>query len=79
MTGRTVSFCKIRGKTINYNAKQLGNYEFIKDMFLRTGEPTMPVHNKRKIKRKRNAGGTVPIVLNPKINYTEYPSSNVGD
>ena len=49
---RTDTICKVRGITLNYSAKQLVNFDVIKDMILGLGEPTVMV-NTEKIKRKR--------------------------
>ena len=58
--------CKVRGITLNYNAKQLVNFEVIKGMILGTGgEPIVTVHTESKVKRKRKGGGTVSIVTEP--------------
>jgi len=65
VTGRTVTVCKVRVITLNYNAIQLVNFDVIKAMILGTEEPTVTVHTEKKIKRKRNGGGTVAIVTEP--------------
>jgi len=64
VTGREQTVCKIQHITLNYSAKQLVNFEVIKEMILGTGrsEPTVTVHTERKIKRERTGGGTVAIV-----------------
>ena len=72
-TGRAVIVCKVRGKTVNYSAKQIVNFDVIKDMLLGKGEPTVTVHTERKIKRKRFGGGTVAIVTEPE--YKMYRNS----
>ena len=65
-TGRTATVCKVRGITLNYSAKQLVNFDVIRDMILGTGEPTVTVHTEKKFKRKRKGeGGTVAIVTEP--------------
>ena len=65
MTGRAATVCKVRDITLNYNAKQLVNFDVIKAMILGTGEPTVTLHTEKKSKRKRNGGGTVAIVTEP--------------
>ena len=41
VTGRTDTVCKVRGITLNYNTKQLVNFEVIRDVILGTaGETT---------------------------------------
>jgi len=57
--------CKVRGITLNYSAKQLVNFNVIRDMIIGSAEPTVMVHTERKIKRKRKGGGTVVIVTEP--------------
>jgi len=37
MTARTDTICKVRGITLNYSAKQLVNFDVIKDMLLGSG------------------------------------------
>jgi len=65
-TGRATIVCKVRGITLNYSAKQLVNFDVIRDMVLETGvEPTVTVHTEKNIKRKRKGGGTVAIVTEP--------------
>ena len=56
VTGRVAIVCKVRGITLNYSAKQLVNFEVIKAVLLGIGEPTVPVHTEKNIKRKRNGG-----------------------
>jgi len=63
--GGAATVCKVRGITLNYSAKQLVNFNVIRDMIIGSGEPTVMVHTERKIKRKRKAGGTVAIVTEP--------------
>jgi len=58
--GRTVTVCKVRGITPNYNAKKVVDFEVIKDMILGTGEPSVTVRTVRKIKRKRKTGELYP-------------------
>jgi len=65
VTGRAATVCKVRGITLNYNAKQLVNFDVIKALILGTGEPIVTVHTEKKIKRMRNGGGTVAIVTEP--------------
>jgi len=65
VTGRAATVCKVWGITLNYNSKQLVNFDVIKAMILGTGEPTVSVHTKKKMKRKRNGGDTVAIVTEP--------------
>jgi len=65
MTGRAATVCKVRDITLNYSAKQLMNFDVIKDMIPGTGEPTVTVHTEKKIKRRRNVGGTVAIFTEP--------------
>ena len=67
VTGRADTVCKVRGITLNYSAKQLVNYEIIRDMIRGTGgEPTVTVHTERKIKRKRKC--TVAIITEAEDN-----------
>jgi len=65
VTGRATTVCKVRGITLNYNAKQLVNFDVTKAMILGTGEPKVTVHTEKKIKRYRNGGGTVAIITEP--------------
>jgi len=37
VTGQVATVCKVRGITLNYSAKQLVNFDIIRDMFLVTG------------------------------------------
>jgi len=60
VTVRTDTVCKVSGITLNYNAKQLVNFEVIRDIILGTGEPTVNVHTERKIKRKMKGGELNP-------------------
>ena len=64
-TGRTATVCKVRGITLNYSAKQLVNFDVIRDMILGMEEPTVTVHIEKTIKSKWNGGGTVAIVTEP--------------
>jgi len=68
VTGRAATDCKVRGITLNFNANQLVNFDVIKAMILGKGEPTVTVHTEKKIKRKRNGGGTMAIVTEPEDN-----------
>ena len=68
VTGRMDTVCKVRGITLNYNAKQLVNFDVIRYIILGTGEPTVTVHTEKNIKRKRNGGRTVAIVTEPEYN-----------
>ena len=61
VTGRNNTVCKVSGITLNYNAKQLVNFEVIRDMILGTGDHTANVHTERKIKRKRKGGELYPV------------------
>jgi len=62
---RANTVCKVCGITLNYSAKQLVNFDVIRDKVLETGaEPTVTVHTEKKIKRKRKRG-TVAIVTEP--------------
>jgi len=83
VTGWTDTVCKVRGITLNYNAKQLMNFEVIRDMILGMGgsEPTVTVHTERKIKRKRKGGGTVAVVTEPedKLYRISFFKRRVGD
>ena len=65
MTGRAAIVCKVRGITLNYNAKYLVNFNVIKAMILGTVVPTVTVHTEKKIKRKKNGWCTVAIVTEP--------------
>ena len=58
VTGREAKVCKVRGITLNYGAKQLVNFDVIRDMILGigTGEPTVTVYKERNINRKKNVG-----------------------
>jgi len=64
VTGRMDTVRKVRCITLNYNAKQLVNFEVIRDMILRTdgSEHTVTVHTERMIKRKRKGDGNVAVV-----------------
>jgi len=75
-TGGATTVCKVRGITLNYSAKQLVNFNVIRDMIIGSVEPTVVVHTERKIKRKRKGGGTVGLSPNPRIRRTESLSSN---
>jgi len=76
VTDRTTTVCKVRGITLNFSAKQLVNFDVIRDMVLKTGaEPTVTVHMEKKIKRKRK-GELWPLSPNPRIRRTESLSSN---
>jgi len=82
VTGRAATVCKDRGITLNYNAKQLVNFDVIKAMILGTGEPTVTVHTEKKIKRKRNGGRTVAIVTEPEdkmYRFTFFKRPRLGD
>jgi len=57
--------CKVRGITLNYSAKQLVNFNVIRDMIIGLWEPTVMVHTEKKIKCKKKGGGTVTIVTEP--------------
>ena len=65
MTGRAATVCKDRGISLNYNAKQLMNFDVIEATILGTGEPTVTRHTEKKTKRKRNGECTVAIVTEP--------------
>ena len=62
-TGGATTVCKVRCITLNYGAKQLVNFNVIRDMIIGSGEPRVMVHTE-KIKRKRK-GGTVAIFTEP--------------
>jgi len=66
VTGNSQTVCRERGKTLNYNALKLVNYDVISDMILRANKgdelTVMNVHAEKKIKRKKMGGGTVSIV-----------------
>jgi len=64
-TGGNTTVCKVRGITLNYSAKQLVNFNVIRDMIIGSGQSTVMVHTEKKIKRKRKGGGTVAIVTEP--------------
>jgi len=64
-TGGATTVCKVRGITLNYSARQLVNFNVIRDMIIGSGEHTVMVHTEKKIKRKRKGGGTVAIVTEP--------------
>ena len=64
-TGGATIVCKARGSTLNYSSKQLVKFNVIRDMIIRSWEPTVMVHTEKKIKRKRKGGGTVAIVTEP--------------
>ena len=38
-TGGTTTVCKVRGITLNYSAKQLVNFNVIRDMIIGSGNP----------------------------------------
>jgi len=61
-TGGATTVCKVCVITLNYSAKQLVNFNVIRDMIIGSGEPTVLVHTEKKIKGKRTGGGTVSIV-----------------
>jgi hypothetical protein len=42
-TDASKTVCKVRGITLNYSASQLVNFDVIRDMILKTGEPTPAV------------------------------------
>jgi len=57
VTGRTDTVCKVKGITLNYNTKQLVNFDVMRDMILGTGrEPTVIVHIERKMKPRGREG-----------------------
>jgi G:T-mismatch repair DNA endonuclease (very short patch repair protein) len=68
-TGQYTTVCKVRGITLNYDAKHLVNFDVIKDMILKPGPPPPPVvmvHTAKKIKRKRDKnGGPIHIITEP--------------
>ena len=49
VTGRAATVCKVWGITLNYNAKQLVNFDVIKAMILGTGEHAVTLHTVKKI------------------------------
>ena len=59
VTVRAVTVCKVRVITLDYSAKQLLNFDVIKDMFLGSGEPIVAVHAEKKIKRQRFGVGVL--------------------
>jgi len=66
MTGEEKTVCKVRDIKLNYSASELVNFEIIRRMILRGVETdTVTVHTERKIKRKRENGGRVQIVMEP--------------
>ena len=65
VTGERKTICKVRGKTLNYNALQLFNFDVIGDMILKEAKGTVTVHTANKIKRKRKGGGLVSIITDP--------------
>jgi len=76
VTGQTDTICKVRGITPNYSAKQLVNFDVIKDMIL-DAESTVTVYTEKEIKRKRKGEGELwPLSKNPRIRRTESRSSN---
>jgi len=75
-TGESTTLCKVRGIALNYSAKQLFNFNVIRDMIIGSGEPTVMVHTVRKIKRKRKGGELWPLSPNPRIRRTDSLSSN---
>ena len=82
LTVRAATVCKVRGITLNYNAKQLVNFDVIKAMILGTREPTVTVHTEKKIKCKRNGGDTVAIVTEPEdkmYRISFFKRRNLGD
>ena len=76
MTARTDAICKVTGKALNYSAKQLVNFDVIKDMFVGSGESIVMVHTEKKIERKRK-GELWPLSPNPRIRRIESLSLNV--
>ena len=67
VTGACQTVCKVRNKSLNYNASYLVNFDDISDMILQgnTGPSFVNVHRDQKIKRKRGGGGKVSIVTEP--------------
>jgi len=62
--GHATTVCKVRGIILNYNSKQLVNFDVIRDMIVWTSaEPTVTVHTEKKIKRKGKAGGGIVSVI----------------
>jgi len=51
VTGRTDTDGKFRDITLNFNIKQLVNFDFVGNMILGTGESTVTVHTEKNIKR----------------------------
>jgi len=52
---RARNLFKVRGITLNYHASKLVNFEVIRAMILKQGEP-VNVHTEREIKRKSGSG-----------------------
>jgi hypothetical protein len=64
-TGERESVCKVRGRTLNYSASKLVNFDETHDMILRGDESNeVMVHTEHKIKRKR-AGVRIDIFTEP--------------
>ena len=57
--------CKVRGITLNYHASKMVNFEVTSAMILEEGDPFVNAHTEHKIKRKKNAGGTLGKVTVP--------------
>jgi len=74
-TRGAITVCKVLGITLNYSAKQLVNFNVIRDMIIGSGKPIVIVHTVKKIKRKRK-GELWPLTPNMRIRRTESLSSN---
>jgi len=61
--------CKVRSINLNYNTKQMVNFEVIRDMILVTGvehtTTTVTVRTERKIMHKTKGEGNVSIITDP--------------
>jgi hypothetical protein len=68
-TGKSKTVCKVRGFTLNYNAKYLVNFDVIRNMILNPKDDgdAVTVRTEKKIKRKRNRydGACIQIVTEP--------------
>ena len=64
MTDELKTICKVRGITLSYIALGLVNFDVIRDMNLKETEKRPVSENTaKKIKRKRNVGSVVSIII----------------
>jgi hypothetical protein len=68
-TGKSKSVCKVRGFTLNYNAKHLVNFDVIRNMIWNPKKQRQVTVRTEKIKCKRNRrdddGGCIQIITEP--------------